>query len=127
MAETREAALALIDKYRDPSFAARAFEMAWSHSQVVLRQLQATEAEAQVYAQLASSVIHANPLHRAGTGILTRNRLGQSGLWALRDLGRPADRADAHRRRAPDRPGEAGAQGPRLLARERAWTSTWSS
>ncbi len=83
MAETRAAALALIAKYRDPSFAARAFEMAWSHSQLVLRQLQATEAEAQVYAQLASSVIHANPLHRAGTGILTRNRLGQSGLWAF--------------------------------------------
>jgi cyclic beta-1,2-glucan synthetase len=83
MAETRAAALALIAKYRDPSFAARAFDMAWSHSQLVLRQLQATEAEAQVYAQLASSVIHANPLHRAGAGILTRNRLGQSGLWAF--------------------------------------------
>ena len=33
VAETRAAALALIAKYRDPSFAARAFEMAWSHSQ----------------------------------------------------------------------------------------------
>ena len=73
----------LIDKYREPSFAARAFDMAWSHSQMVLRQLQATEAEAQVYAQLASSVIYANPLHRAGAGILTRNRLGQSGLWGF--------------------------------------------
>ena len=83
MAETRAAALALIDKYRDPSFAGRAFDMAWSHSQVVLRQLQTTETEAQVYAQLASSVIHANPLHRAGAGILTRNRLGQSGLWSF--------------------------------------------
>jgi cellobiose phosphorylase len=83
MAETRAAALALIDKYRDPSFAARAFEMAWSHSQLVLRQLQTTEAEAQVYGQLASSIIHANPLHRASAGILTRNRLGQSGLWAF--------------------------------------------
>ena len=83
MAETRAAALALIDKYREPSFAARAFDMAWSHSQMVLRQLQATEAEAQVYAQLASSVIYANPLHRAGAGILTRNRLGQSGLWGF--------------------------------------------
>ncbi len=83
MAETRAAALALVDKYRDPSFAARAFEMAWSHSQLVLRQVQATEADAQVYGQLASSVIYANPLHRAGAGILSRNRLGQSGLWAF--------------------------------------------
>jgi cellobiose phosphorylase len=83
MAETRAAALALIEKYRDPSFAARAFDMAWSHSLLVLRQLQVTETEAQMYAQLASSVIHANPLHRAGAGILTCNRLGQSGLWAF--------------------------------------------
>jgi cyclic beta-1,2-glucan synthetase len=82
-AETREAALALIDRYRDPSIAARAFEMAWSHSQLVLRQLQTTEVEAQVYARLASSMIHANALHRAGTRILTRNRIGQSGLWAF--------------------------------------------
>jgi cellobiose phosphorylase len=83
VAETREAALALIDRYREPNFAARAFDMAWSHSEMVLRQLQATEAEAQMYAQLASSVIHANSLHRAGASILTRNRHGQSGLWAF--------------------------------------------
>jgi cellobiose phosphorylase len=80
---TREAALAMIAKYRDPSIAARAFEMAWSHSQLVLSQVQANEAEAQVYAQLASSVIYANPLHRAGTSLLTRNRSGQPGLWAF--------------------------------------------
>ncbi len=83
MAQTRAAALALIARYRDPSIAGRAFEMAWSHSRLVLRQVETTEAEAQLYVQLASSVIHANPLHRAGTGILTRNQLGQSSLWAF--------------------------------------------
>ncbi len=83
MAATRLEALALIDKYREASFAARAFEMAWSHSQIIRRQLQVTETEVQVYAKLASSVLHANPLHRAGAGILIRNRLGQSGLWAF--------------------------------------------
>ena len=83
MAETRAEALVLIDKYRDPSFAVRAFEMAWSHSQLVLLQLQMTESEAQVYEQLASSMIHANALHRARADILTRNRLGQSGLWTF--------------------------------------------
>jgi cyclic beta-1,2-glucan synthetase len=83
MAETRDAALALIDKYRDPSFAARAFEMAWSHSQVVLRNLQATEADAQQFGQLAASVLFANQLHRANASILTRNQRGQSGLWGF--------------------------------------------
>lgn len=83
MAETREAALVLIEKYRDPSFAVRAFEMAWSHSQLVMLQLKMTDAQAQVYEQLASSIIHANPLHRASADILHRNRLGQSGLWTF--------------------------------------------
>ncbi len=83
IAATREEALALIGRYRDPSFAARAFEMAWSHSQVVLRQLQATEADVQVYDELAASMLHANPLRRAGAGVLARNRRGQSGLWGF--------------------------------------------
>ncbi|MEQ1838962.1 MAG: cyclic beta 1-2 glucan synthetase, partial [Verrucomicrobiales bacterium] len=83
MAETREAALLLIEQYRDPSFAARAFEMAWSHSQIELYQMHATEAEAQLYARLASSMIYANPLHRAAPSILSRNRVGQPGLWAF--------------------------------------------
>lgn len=83
MAETREAALVLIDKYRDPSFAVRAFEMAWSHSQLVMLQLKMNETQAQVNMQLASSIIHANPLHRASADILHRNRLGQSGLWTF--------------------------------------------
>ncbi len=83
VAETRAAALALIAKYREPSFAVRAFEMAWAHSQLVLQPLQATEMEAQVYAQLAGTMIFANPRHRAGNSLLMRNRLGQSGLWAF--------------------------------------------
>jgi len=83
VAETREAAMLLIEQYRDPSFAARAFEMAWSHSQLELHQLQATEADAQLYARLASSMIYANPLHRASAGILARNHTGQSGLWGF--------------------------------------------
>ncbi len=83
VASTREAALVLIDKYRDPSFAARAFDMAWSHSRLVLHRLQANEAEAQVYVHLAGAILHAGPRHRAPAGLLTRNRLGQSGLWAF--------------------------------------------
>ena len=81
VAATREEALALVDKYRDPSFAARAFDMAWSHSQLILGQLQVTEADAQVFMELAGSIIFAGPRLRAGPGILSRNQLGQSGLW----------------------------------------------
>ena len=81
VAETREAALALIDKYCDRHFVERAFEMAWFQSQEVLRHLSATEADAQVYGQLASSMIYGNDLRRAAPGIIARNQRGQSGLW----------------------------------------------
>ncbi|MCC5838620.1 MAG: hypothetical protein JJT96_00735 [Opitutales bacterium] len=83
MAATREAAIALIEQYRDPSFAARAFKMAWSQSQLELYQMRATEAETQIYARLAGSIIFANPLYRAAESMLSRNRMDQSGLWAF--------------------------------------------
>jgi cellobiose phosphorylase len=81
VADTREAALALLDKYCDRHFVERAFEMAWFQSQEVLRHLNATEADAQVFGRLASSVIYGNALRRAAPGIIARNQLGQSGLW----------------------------------------------
>ncbi|SFV07779.1 Cellobiose phosphorylase [Pseudoduganella namucuonensis] len=82
MTDTREAALHLIDKYQDRHLADRVFELAWTHSQVVLRQLNASETDAQLYGRLANSVIYPNAALRADAGILTRNQRGQSGLWA---------------------------------------------
>ena len=79
--ETREAALALVEKYHNPRMADRALDLAWTHSQVTLRHLNASEAEAQVYARLASALIYANPAWRATPGVLLSNRRGQSGLW----------------------------------------------
>ncbi len=81
IAETREAALALVEKYHDRNLADRVFDLAWTHRHVVLRQLNATEADAQVYGRLASSVIYASSSRRASPGILAKNRRGQSGLW----------------------------------------------
>ncbi len=63
--ETRDKALSLIDKYQDRRLANRVFELAWTHSQVVLRQINATEADAQLYGRLANSVIYANSFLRA--------------------------------------------------------------
>ena len=81
VADTREAALVLLEKYCDRHFVERAFEMAWFQSQEVLRHLNVTEADAQIFGRLASSVIYGNALRRAAPGIIVRNRLGQSGLW----------------------------------------------
>ncbi|GAB2879738.1 glucoamylase family protein [Uliginosibacterium flavum] len=81
VADTRELAMGLVDKYQDRHLADRVFDLAWTHSQVVLRQLNASEADAQLHARLASSVIYANPGLRAEAPLLIRNRRGQSGLW----------------------------------------------
>jgi cyclic beta-1,2-glucan synthetase len=79
--ETRDAVLHLVDKYQDPRLADRVFELTWAHSQVVLRQLNASEADSQLYGRLASSVIYANASLRATASVLAKNRRGQSGLW----------------------------------------------
>ena len=81
VADSREAALALLEKYCDRHFVGRAFEMAWFQSQEVLRHLNATEADAQIYGRLATSVIYGNALRRAAPSVIARNQLGQSGLW----------------------------------------------
>ena len=79
--ETRDACLGLVEKYQDRRLANRVFALAWTHGQVVLRQLNATEADAQLYGRLASSVIYANSSLRADPSVLLKNRRGQSGLW----------------------------------------------
>jgi cellobiose phosphorylase len=79
--ETRETCMALIEKYQDSHHKDRVFELAWTHSQVVLRHINATESDAQLYTRLASSIIFTNPSLRADPSILIKNHRGQSGLW----------------------------------------------
>jgi cellobiose phosphorylase len=81
-AETHDAALALVEKYHDRHLANRVFELAWTQSQVVLRQLGAAEADTQLFGRLASSILYANPRLRTEGSVIARNRRGQSGLWA---------------------------------------------
>jgi cellobiose phosphorylase len=81
VAETRAACLGLVGKYQDRRLANRVFALASTHAQVVLRQLNASESEAQLYCRLAGSVIYANPSLRADPTMIARNRRGQSGLW----------------------------------------------
>lgn len=80
-AETRETCVNMINKYQDNHLADRVFELAWTHSQIILRQLNASEADAQRYSQLANSIIYQNASLRADPAVLIRNRRSQSGLW----------------------------------------------
>jgi cyclic beta-1,2-glucan synthetase len=80
VAESREEALALADQYHDPHGVNRAFELAWAYSQVELRHLHLSPADAHLYQRLAGHLIFAGPSLRAGEAI-TLNRQGQPGLW----------------------------------------------
>jgi cellobiose phosphorylase len=82
VAETREGAMALLEKFRDRHAAARVLELSWTHSQVVQRRLAATDLDIQTYERLATHILFSNPTMRAPAGLIGRNRGGQSGLWA---------------------------------------------
>ena len=71
----------LIDKYRDRRLADRVFDLAWTHNQVVRRQIDASEADAQLYERLAGMMLFSHPALRAEPTVLLQNRRGQSGLW----------------------------------------------
>lgn len=78
---SRDEALGLAAKYQDRHLADRVFDLAWTHGQVLLRQINATEADAQLYGRLAGAVIYAKSTLRAPQDILKKNCRGQSGLW----------------------------------------------
>ena len=82
LVKTKNPVLPLVEKYQDRPLTDRAFELAWTHSQVVLRQINASEADAQLYSRLASSVIFSNPSLRADPSVILRNHRSQSALWS---------------------------------------------
>ncbi|MFO8091145.1 MAG: glucoamylase family protein [Desulfatiglandaceae bacterium] len=79
--ETRDVCAGLVGKYRDRYIAGRVFELAWTHSQVLLQQINATEADAQLYGRLAASVLYSNSALRADSSLIIKNLRGQSSLW----------------------------------------------
>jgi cyclic beta-1,2-glucan synthetase len=81
VADSRQDCLLLINKYRDRHLADRVFDLSWTHSQVLLRQLNASVADARLFEQMASSLLYANTSLRADSAVLIANRRNQSGLW----------------------------------------------
>ncbi|HEX3897156.1 MAG TPA: glucoamylase family protein [Rudaea sp.] len=80
--DTRDAVLALAEKYQDSHLGDRVFDLARTHSQVALRQINVSDADAQLYGRLAGRVIYANPSLRADPDVIASNARGQPGLWA---------------------------------------------
>ncbi|TLP72857.1 GH36-type glycosyl hydrolase domain-containing protein [Maribacter sp. ACAM166] len=82
ISDSRAASEALMHKYRDENLKKRALDLSWTHSQVLLKQLNATEADAQLFGKLAASVIYSNPALRANEAVIKSNFRGQSELWS---------------------------------------------
>ncbi|MDP2989605.1 MAG: glucoamylase family protein, partial [Kiritimatiellota bacterium] len=80
--QTPEGVTLLVDKYQDTRLAERVFDLTWTHSQVVMHQLKASETDAQLYGHLAGSLLFANRRYRANPSLIARNRKGQSALWS---------------------------------------------
>ncbi len=81
MAPSRETALALAQRYHDPSAAARTFALAFAHARSGLRHLGISSEEALLFERLASRVLYADGSMRVSPELLARNTLGQEGLW----------------------------------------------
>ncbi len=82
VASSREEALEIAEKYREPATFERESSLAWTQAQVQLHHLRITQDEAHLFQRLANRLIFADPTLRAAPRVLARNRSGQSALWA---------------------------------------------
>lgn len=82
MSDSKELCESLMYKYQDKHIKNRAFELSWTHNQVILHQINASEGEAQLYARMAGSIIYPNALLRATPETIKSNFKGQNGLWS---------------------------------------------
>ena len=81
-ADSQENANRLIERYGDFAACNRAFELAWTHSQLELHHLQIKADEAQAFQQLGGYLLYPNAALRAPASRIRSNNKGQSGLWS---------------------------------------------
>jgi cyclic beta-1,2-glucan synthetase len=82
VARSREQALEIAEKYRQPATFERASSLAWTQAQVQLHHLRITRDEAHLFQRLANRLLYVDRTLRAGHQELAANRGGPSGLWA---------------------------------------------
>ncbi len=82
VAATRERAFELAGRYHDPHAAQRAFDLAWTATQVELRELNLTPADAGIFQELAGHLFFSNSAIRAPQDELQLNRGSRQQLWA---------------------------------------------
>jgi cyclic beta-1,2-glucan synthetase len=82
VARSREQALEIAEKYRQPATFERASSLAWTQAQVQLHHLRITRDEAHLFQRLANRLLYVDRTLRAGHQELAANRGGRPGLWA---------------------------------------------
>ena len=82
VAPSRETAVALADKYRDPATFERTVTLAWTQAQVQLHHLGIDPHEALLFQDLASRILYSDRAMRSAPDVLRRNTAGPSALWA---------------------------------------------
>ncbi len=81
--KTREDVLFLAERYNDTRTVTRAFEMAWSKSNIEFRTEQISIRQSHLYQHLANALFFQHKVLRCEPQLLLQNRLQQSGLWRL--------------------------------------------
>ncbi len=82
VARSREEAMALADKYHDPSTFERELRLAWTKAQVEMSHLKIDAEEAHLFQRLAARIVYSDPSLRPRPHVLALNTRAQSGLWA---------------------------------------------
>ncbi|HYD51052.1 MAG TPA: glucoamylase family protein [Gemmatimonadaceae bacterium] len=82
VAETRERAFELADRYDDPAAAQRALDLAWTTAQVELRELDIAPADAALFQDFAGHLLFADRSLGAPAAERARHRGSQPLLWA---------------------------------------------
>ncbi|HEX6614573.1 MAG TPA: glucoamylase family protein [Rhodanobacteraceae bacterium] len=82
VAPTREAARTLAGRYREKHLHERVFELAWTHEQVVMQQLNVGARDTQLYERIAARLLYPGGAPRAGApiGLPTQSALWKHGI-----------------------------------------------
>lgn len=82
VSDSKEKIMLMAEKYHDCSSIDRAFELAWTRSQVEMRYLNLKKEEIELFRQMMSQILYLSPLRRKLENAIKENRKGQPGLWA---------------------------------------------
>lgn len=83
VAASPERAFELADRYHDSHIAQRALDLAWTRTQIELRELNITPADAAVFQDIAGRLFYGGSAMRAPEEELLRNRGAQQRLWSI--------------------------------------------